>query len=447
MALIYKTFCVARTVFCALFFGLFIGLGTGAGNAHAQTPPATDLYTVEGVQVDVTADSALAARDQAFDKAQVDAFTVLAGRMLPESELAAFKAPDAATISTMVQDYEVTAEKLSSVRYIGTYTFSFRGSAVERYFNVQGKSYTNVVSAPMLILPFYQKDGRTYLWSPYNVWIKAWNRAGQGAIVPIGDLEDVNDIGDEDVFSYDPDKLTNMLKRYAAGDAAIILATPDGSLARASEDDIVSGQSLTISLYRTDRGQPEQVRDIAIIAQNGEPYAKLLERAVAESQNALKQNWKERTAIAAPANPGMPLNNRLLARVRNNSLEGWARIQSTLNRVNLITDTSLNSLSPREALVEISFRGDEQTLRNALAQAGMTLSHPQYAGYSEAPDPTQSRIIYDLSFGAPAQPTPVYQAPQQPQRQPARQPLGGGYQSPRQQPYPSQNGGGYSGQF
>ena len=129
--------------------------------------------------------------------------------MLPESALESFKAPDVATVSAMVDDYEVTAEKLSSVRYIGTYTISFRPAAVERYLNVQGQSYTNVVSAPLVILPFYQVSGKNFLWSPYNIWMRAWNRApASGApvpvIVPIGDLEDVSDIGDDDVFGYNP---------------------------------------------------------------------------------------------------------------------------------------------------------------------------------------------------------------------------------------------------
>ena len=272
MALTYKTFRAARIVFCALiacFFAISSPLGA-----------ADDLYKVEGVVVDVTADSALAARDQAFEKAQVDAFTTLAGRMLPESALESFKAPDVATVSAMVDDYEVTAEKLSSVRYIGTYTISFRPAAVERYLNVQGQSYTNVVSAPLVILPFYQVSGKNFLWSPYNIWMRAWNRApASGApvpvIVPIGDLEDVSDIGDDDVFGYNPDKLAALLKRYDAGDAVLAVAMPDGNLLKAGESDSAANGSLTISLYRTDRGSPEHVREMVVQGQPGDTMAKL----------------------------------------------------------------------------------------------------------------------------------------------------------------------------
>jgi hypothetical protein len=417
MATIYKTFRAIRTVLYAIFACFLLPLAPALAEA--------DLFTVEAVQVDVTADSALAARDQAFDKAQIDAFTVLAGRMLPESALAAFTPPDIATVSPMVQDYEVTAEKLSSVRYIGTYTIRFRAAAVERYLNIQGQSYTNVSSAPLVILPFYQAGGRTYLWSPYNSWMRAWNRtAGPGGalvpvIVPMGDLEDVSDIGDDDVFSYNPSKLAALLKRYDAGDAVIAVAAPDGNLARANEGDPANG-AVTVSLYRTDNGQPEHVREMVVESQPGDTLSKLLDRAVGEVQTALKQNWKEKTVVST-IREVQPTGNAVVARVKIASLEEWARTQQALARVNAITHTALKSLSPREALVELSFRGDEQMLRQALAQAGMTLSHPKFAGYQSPTD--GNHLIYDLVVGG----RPVqqyqpssYQSPQPPGYQPSR---------------------------
>ena len=406
MAIIYKTFRAARIVFCALIT-CFFAVSSPAGAAD-------DLYKVEGVVVDVTAASALAARDQAFEKAQVDAFTVLAGRMLPESALESFKAPDSATVSAMVEDYEVTAEKLSSVRYIGTYTISFRPAAVERYLNVQGQSYTNVVSAPLVILPFYQVSGKNFLWSPYNIWMRAWNRAPASGvpvpvIVPIGDLEDVSDIGDDDVFGYNPDKLAALLKRYDAGDAVLAVAMPDGNLLKSGEGDPAANGAVTVSLYRTDRGSPEHVREMVVQGQPGDTMGKLLDRAVIETQNALKQNWKDKTVVAASSQTApvaVPGGNALVARVKINSLEEWAAVQKALGRVGAITGVQLKSLSPREALVELSFRGDEEMLRSALAQSGMALGFPQYAGPG---NPSANRLVYDLSLaGRPVvQPRPA----------------------------------------
>lgn len=438
MAIIYKTFHTARTAFC-FFFACFLVAALAFAPAFAQD----NLFKVEGVKVDVTADSALAARDQAFEKAQIDAFTVLAGRMLIESELANFKAPDIAAVSAMVQDYEVTQEKLSSVRYIGTYTITFRQKAVERFFNKQGSSYTNVVSAPLVVLPFYQVNSRTYLWSPYNFWMKAWNRAPAQSvpvplIIPIGDLEDVSDIGDDDVFGYDPDKLVALLKRYDAGDAVLAVATPDGKLGPLNENDNAAGGSVTVSLYRTDRGHPEHVQEIVVEALNTDTLGRLLDRAVIEAQARLKENWKEKTVVNASPDVSAVTDNTLIARIRIKSLEEWATTQRALARVNAISSTSLKSLSPREALVELHFRGDEQMLRQALAQSGMDLSFPQYSPGDYGAEP--GRLVYDLSIGGRpvVQPRP-YQTPSyQPPAQPQGNVQGQGYQQqknipPRQQ--------------
>jgi hypothetical protein len=433
MALTYKTFRAASTVFCAILVSFFAGLG--------PVQAADELYTVEGVKVDVTADSAMAARDQAFDKAQIDAFTTLAGRMLSESELENWKAPAIDVVSPMVQDYEVTAEKLSSVRYIGTYTITFRAKSVDSFFNKQGSTYSNVVSAPLVILPFWQVSGRNYLWSPYNIWMRAWNRVPASGtpvpvIVPIGDLEDVSDISDDDVFGYNPDKLAALLKRYDAGDAVLAVATPDGKLANAKEEDIATGGAVTVSLYRTDRGSPEHVREIVVQAQPGDTLGKLLDRAVGDTQTALKQNWKEKTAVpaaqtAASTMPAAPSGNSLVARIQIASLEQWATTQKALSRVNAITGTELKSLSPKEALVKLSYRGDEPGLRTALAQAGMDLGFPKYAGYGNATN--NDSLIYELSFGG----RPVMQQPQQYQSLPQEmQPQAGGYQGGYQQQRP-----------
>ena len=90
-----------------------------------------------------------------------------------------------------------------------------------------------------------------------------------------------------------------------------------------------------------------------------------------------------------------PDSNTIYARVKISNLEEWASAQKALGRVNAITAMQLKSLSPREALVELSFRGDEEMLRAALAQSGIALGFPQYAG---AGNPSLNRLVYDLSL-------------------------------------------------
>ncbi len=333
------------------------------------------LFTITDVKVDVTAENSAVAREQAFAKAQSDAFSKLAGRMMSEGEIGKFTLPDTQTISTMIKDFEVTQEQLSSVRYIGTYTFSFNDKNVRRFFSGQGVRYTDVGSRPVLALPFYERDNGPVLWSHQNDWMRAWNHAGNlgglvPIVVPIGDLMDVADINDDEALNYDERKLQSLLRRYDAGEAAILFAVPDHSLLVAGDQDSAIG-SLMIQIYRTDRAGPEAVQNITVDAKGGETKKVLFARATKKVHKALQKNWKEKT-IVSPSN-----GNRLQVRVHFEGLEQWAATQTALERVYGVSEIVLQSLSPKEARVDLVFQGSESRLRLALAQADMTLSKPQ----------------------------------------------------------------------
>lgn len=366
MRLFYKGFLAFRTapVLLALCFFVMIS------SAHA----VSGLFTVQDVKVDVTADNAMSARDQAFAQAQVKAFETLRGRMLSEEESAAFENPDPSVISTLIKDFEVTQEKLSSVRYIGTYTFRFKEREVREFFSRRGVRFTDVGSKPLLILPFYQHNGKTVLWSPYNEWMQAWN-AYDGydglvpLVVPLGDVQDVADMGGDEALTYDERGLTQMLQRYGAGEAVLAIAIPEPS------------GGLGVHIYRTDRVGPEYVQKITTRG-GDDAYKDAVERVA----SALQRDWKSRTSASASE------VNRLQVRINYNSLEEWSAMQRALERVYGITEVKVVSLSPREARVDLIFQGTERRLRLALQQADMTLTAPrisasglygQYGGHTD----------------------------------------------------------------
>ena len=95
---------------------------------------ADDTFTVTGVHEDVTAASALAARDKAQAAGQAKAFATLMDRV------AGGKVPHlgAAEITDLVIGFEVANERTSTVRYAADYTFHFNQAAVRRL--VEGAS-------------------------------------------------------------------------------------------------------------------------------------------------------------------------------------------------------------------------------------------------------------------------------------------------------------------
>src|SRR6202012_495963 len=104
--------------------------------ALAQTSEDSVLYSVSDVPVDITADSAAHARDQAIAEAQRSAFEQLLGRLGSDTSLAS-KLTDN-DIATLVQNFEVQNERTSSVRYIGIFTVQFRPAATRDWLAKNG---------------------------------------------------------------------------------------------------------------------------------------------------------------------------------------------------------------------------------------------------------------------------------------------------------------------
>ncbi len=349
--------------FCIMFLMVFSPV------AFANDP----IFTIENVKVDVTAENAITARAQAFEEAQIKAFTMLSTRMLPAPALATTQTPPVNVISTMVRDFEITNEQLSSVRYVGTYIFRFKGSDVRRYFSRRGETVTDVSSKKLLILPFINRDNRTSIWTPGNPWMQAWNRVQSlnGLVpmdVPLGDLSDVQDISDNGAFSYQPNRLQSMLRRYGAHEAVVTIATPDEMLGQIIDPLATAKGTLTIEVYRTDRGQAELVDQISINADGVQTRRQIYDRAVTLVRSALQKDWKAKIAIDPT-----PITNKVRAVVPIESLNEWLNIQSNLNRISSFSDITLKALTPSQANIEILYKGSEQRLALSLAQAGLEI--------------------------------------------------------------------------
>ncbi len=367
--------------FTAVF--LFLVLIVPGAGARAQD----SVFTVRGVRVDITADSAVVAREKAFTQAGQDAFRQLAERLLPDADMDKFELPPPETVSALVNDFEITDEHLSRVEYIGTYTFRFKGDAVRAWLGGQGLRYSDVSSKPVLILPFYQWGSKTMLWGEGNPWMAAWarNETWQGlvpATVPIGDLQDTADIGDNDALTYDAQKLQDLLMRYDTGEAVIMLCTPLWSGTPAPD---AVPDELGVMIYRTDRAGPEYAQSIKVQKQEDETADALFDRAVKESRELLQSNWKSRTAAASEE------KNNLDVRVRFTNMQEWVETQKALRNVQGVSNIKLVSLKPGQALVRMLFRGSEDRLRLALAQADMTLTTPQVSFTGG-----NSPLVYDL---------------------------------------------------
>lgn len=376
---------------------LALSLILACGGARAEQDR---LFTVGGVRVDVSAANATKARDEAFLKAQQEAFSKIAAERLPPARLAAFKPPEPATIGPMIKDFEVSNEKITPTRYIGTYTFRFYAPAVAGWLGESSAQDGGAIDAgartaqaavsgapsvtsqggetisiqtshvpaaveeipagpPMLVLPFYQWGSRTILWTDTNPWRERWSvlgPAGGGVIVPRGDLEDVKGVADTQALTYDPAAVAAMKQRYGAAHAFVLIGAPK----------LPSG----MDVYIYDADGPEPVYLHTLTVQAG-PAQDVLELAARQAAAFMRTARTERPlAVVASDSTVRTLHLRVLF----STPQEWIETQRALAAVEGVKSTEIASLSSNEAMMLVTLRGDDAAVTALMAAQGLALS-------------------------------------------------------------------------
>ena len=336
-----------------------VGVWAVAGGA---TNAADDVFTVSDISVDVTADTAAAARARAFRRGQRAALTSLLRRLTLRDDRSRLPPVDNERLDFMVQALEVADEKTSNVRYLATMTVTFKPPEVRRLLREAGIGFAESTSKPVLVLPVMQAGGVLVLWDDPNEWRDAWSQLSLSGglvplIVPVGDLSDIADVDAAQATEGDPLRLSAIASRYGAGDVLVAVATLSDA-----------NNAIRVEIAASQIGAPTQ-RPILLNFRISDPEAipDLLVGAATGVAAAVEDAWKS-TNIIEFDRPG-----RMLLAVPLNSLEQWVSVERRLNNIAAISNVSLISLTRDSAAIEISHFGDESQLATILAQQDLAL--------------------------------------------------------------------------
>lgn len=349
----------------SLFFSLF-----GAAKSHANGAKPVSLYTVDAVQVDIEASSAVSARDQAIEKAQKEAFLRLAKRLLPDSENKTIEIPSSETIQNMIDGFQIKNEKISSTRYIGEMVFRFNPNAVSNYFDLNDTPHIQTKSKPVLIVPFYQVGDRNLLWEEENTWRKAWEKYTQAdtvlpVVLPLGDLNDLQDIPDLSVLSGDNEKLAKITSRYGTNDVLAVVLMKGNNFKTGEEIFQIFVMGVT------DQGVIEPINIISPISPN-DTVEDSMTKAVKEVLKVIEDDWKQKMAVRPTQT-----DNVLYAYIPFKNLQQWVLISSRLRSVPRIKDIEVEGLVQDKADVKVTYTGPIETLAQDLSSEEMILSMPE----------------------------------------------------------------------
>lgn len=337
------------------------------------SPAAGGVYTIERVGVDVTADSAAAAREEALAQGHVRAFRRLMERLVPRGRAGGLPEPSYRTIANFVRDFEVFDERTSTVRYLAELTFRFQPAAVRQFLRGRGVAFAETQSKPVVVLPLYGAAGEAALWSDANPWHQAWARREVRTglvpfVVPIGDLADMRAVSAPEALNNDAAAFDRVAGHYDAGDVVVTQLIPAGD----ARTGTASAQIITsrIGTAMQERTFVDQLRQ-----RQGESGEDMLARAVDMVAQAIEESWKRANLLHFEDEA------TLLVEVPLTGLDQWLEARRRLRAVPMVGEMRLRAITRELAELELVYYGDIEQLKLALAQSDLQLAEGGAAGW------------------------------------------------------------------
>lgn len=381
---------------------------------------AQELYSVRGVEVEATASDASQARQAAIAMGQGRALERLWARLIPREMLQRAPALSSQQIESLIEDFSVSNEHIGESSYSAVLNVRFRPAEVRRLLRESNVPYAEQQASPLLLLPVYADSNGMRLWNSPNPWRDAWQRRDESGLVPIllplGDLNDLSTIDAERVAALDRAALDQIASAYGADGVLVTIARLGGD----PQDDTAA---LSIELRRFGGSYEGAMNMVSVSQQAGEPIQRFYDRAVEQVDNRIQEEWKRDNLLR------FDRQQEMLVRVPLQSLPDWVQIQRRLNSTASVTGYEVRHLSREQAILALSFVGEEAALGGALMRSGLALrelqevppgwpSHELTASFtpSASPEGAQPRVALPLSLQPLEQPMQGSQQPAQPPR-------------------------------
>lgn len=334
---------------------------------------SADVFTIRGISVDATGEDVIAAKEAAIRQGQSQALERLWDRLVQVQDRATVPPVLASDIERFVQNFSVSDERTSDVRYIADMTVQFAAQPVRDHLRFAGVPFVDKPAPTAVVLPIYADVAGEQLWQSGNPWLEAWvssfTRDSLSPIIaPLGDLADMSLID---------------AQRAAAGDRVAVQAfaehyrVENAIVTRAS---MVGDQSLEVSYQEI--GTPDRAGRFAMVKGADETPEELLLRAVIETQGRLEQAWRQANTVR------FDQQAQLIALIPLRSLDDWIAIQEDLGAIPAVASTKVLSMTREAAVIDLAYYGPSEQLAAFFRQRRLSIRPIDFIN-----DPDTARLL------------------------------------------------------
>jgi len=336
-------------------------------------PVETGLYTVTGIDVDVTDKDAASAKTKAIIEAQVKAFPVLAERLGSAEAVQQFASLTPQQIGRMLRSLSIEEEHSGPGRYIGKLTVRFLPNKVRALFAEHGLPVVEEQAPAMVVLPLWKAPEGAVLWED-NLWRKAWldlkaEQAIVPLIVPLGDLQDTQAITPDEAMAMDPVKLESLMIRYEAKAILVAYAEPDGEtgIRAVMLGETPLGKVTFDKVFQAPEGGIEASAAEAARKFHGNLLETWRGVKIKMAAEARAEQEAQRAAQAAAAAQSIPVA------VPFKSADEWNAIRQRILSTDGVVGVDISTIAANGAMVRVSFGTSLGELQNSFLASQLKL--------------------------------------------------------------------------
>jgi uncharacterized protein DUF2066 len=344
-----------------------------AGPGIAAGPVETGLFSVTGVEVDVTDKDASTARTRAIIEAQVKAFYILAARLGSPEAVESLKGMEAPQIGRMLRSLSIEEERTGPGRYIGKLTIRFLPNKIREVFGKHGIEVVEDQAPPMVVLPVWNGPEGPVIWED-NLWRKAWldlklEQTVVPIIIPLGDLQDTATITPEEALQVNPIKLEALQIRYEAKAILVAIASPDpaGGIHAVMMGDSPLGKVMFDKVYTAEDGTLESAAALAAQRFDAVMVDKWRSTRLKIAADARARAEADKQAQIAASSSSIPVA------VPFAGIHQWNSIRARIVSTRGVIGVDVSTIADKGAVIRLAFVDSIEALQDALRDNGMRL--------------------------------------------------------------------------
>ena len=349
----------------SLFFIILLLLGSIVNASSSYAMSSNKVFVIKNISVDVTANTALVAREKALEKGQIIAWRRLLQRLtLMDAADSIAKVPFL-EIRPLIRGYEVLRERTSPVRYVAELSVTFNDEDVRQFLLNNAVAFAETPSLPVLVIPVLIKQGVSALWENPNPWRDLWQNLPEQdglvqIIVPKGNIFDIRDLSALQALRGVETRLKVIADRYQAQSVIIAKASKGFDV-----KDNLPVLEITVTKFNADMVE-ETIID-SIKGQADDDLLGLLDAGVTRVVTFISTTWKRKNLV----NSSSMIRVAAVAPIYD--FENWLSVQFRLNKIGVLKKIDLLRISKKEAFLDLWVMGNLAQLKNALLQKQLML--------------------------------------------------------------------------